>query len=197
MMTAQFSDLVKRGGRLVAMLMLLGVGPGVVAQSNTACKRCSLYGSEDKSRGQAVIFGRKYDVPELHLRYVDKATGKPISPKHVNVHYYWEWLEYPYPEHPWGAWSDAEDWIRCTTEGESEITIPAFTVKPRGWYAGKYTRFPSEKKPRFDRIEIVIELENCAPRLMVKSNELSRYRNATALVKLSCGEPEEVTFEPR
>lgn len=196
-MTAQFFDLVRCGGRLIAMFMLLGLGSGVVAQSSSVCEGCSLYGSEDKSRGQAVIFGREYHVPGLHLRFLDQATGKPISPKYVNVHYYWLWLEYPYPEHPWGAWSDGEDWVRCATEGQSEITVSAFTVKPRGWYAGKYTKFPSEKKPRFDRIEIVIELEKCAPRLVIKSGELSRYRNATAIVKLSCGVPEEVTFEPR
>jgi hypothetical protein len=193
---AQFLNFGRCVGFIFAMFLLLVPRAGVVAQSSTNCGECSLYGSDDKSRGRAVIFGKNYEVPELHLRFIDQSTGKPISPKYVNVHYVWLWLEYPYPEHPWGAWSDAEDWVRCTT-GESETTVPAFTVKPRGWYAGKYAKFPSERKPKFDRIEIVMELEKCAPRLVIKSSELSRYRNATAVVKLSCGAPEEVTFEPR
>jgi len=156
------------------------IGP---QRANCASDGCSLHMSEDDSLGKPVIFGEDYLVPTLRLRFVDEKTGMPVAPKVVNIHYYWLWLAYPYPEHEWGAWEDGEEWVQCTG-GQSEIIIPERTTRTRGWYNGKYTRFPWPKKPKFDRLEIVIEFDHSAPRLIVEKGDLSRYKNSIAIVKL-------------
>lgn len=148
-----------------------------------------------------VIFGKDFQVPELHMRFLDAETRKPLIPKVVNVHYYWLWLEWPAPEHAWGAWSDAQDWIKCTTGGDDQLVVPARTVKPRGWYNGKYTKFPytlsGSKEPKFDRLEIVFEFEKGAPRLIIDRKDLNRYQDAVAVVKLPYAGHAEVQFEKR
>ena len=113
----------------------------------------------------------------------------------MNIHYYWEAIVYPATEAPWGAWTDFGEWIRCLPGGRREIAVPAFTVTPRGWYDGKYTKFPWAKKPRFHQIEIVFDYNRCAPRLIIEAGELGTYKDATALVKLPCAGRAAVTFE--
>lgn len=151
------------------------------------------------TRGTPVIFGKDFEVPQLQMRFVDPKSGEPITPRVVSVHYYWLWLEYPYPEHDWGAWSDAEDSVKCSTGGDNELVVPTRTIRPRGWYDGKYTRFPytltGSKKPRFDGLEIKIEFGECAPYLIVKERDLAKYKNRTAVLKLPCAGYPEVTFE--
>jgi hypothetical protein len=147
---------------------------------------------------EAVVFGKEFRVPELRMRFVDAETGKPVIPKAINVHYYWQWVEWPYPEHAWGAWSDAQDWVKCTTD-DDQLVIPAHTVKPRGWYNGKYIKFPytlsGSKDPKFDRLEIVFEFEKGAPRLIINEKELVRYKGVTAVVKLPYAGRAAVKFE--
>lgn len=147
----------------------------------------SPYGGPD-TRAVPVIFGEEFQVPELHMRFLDADSGKPLVPDVVSVRYLWLWMEYPYPEHPWGAWSDAQDRVKCTTGGGDELVVPEHTVRPHGWYDGKYTKFPytltGSKHPKFDRLEIVIESAKGAQRLIVKRRELPRYRGTTVVLKL-------------
>jgi hypothetical protein len=161
-------------------------------ESNPAA--CVLRATEDQSRGTPVIFGSASAVPEIRLRLVDQAAGRAITAADVNVNYYWKWIEYPYPEHEWGAWSDARDWVQCSIQSKGEVVIPAFTVKPRGWYAGKYTKFPWLRKPQFDRIEIVFEFGHCAPRLIIKAGDIRRFDGKSALVQLPCAGRADVRF---
>jgi len=151
-------------------------------------KMCSSHATMGGERSQPLIFGKPYTVPELKLRFEDATTGKPLSPSFVNIHYYSQWIMYPAPEHSWGVWAALDDWVRCSPGGQTEITIPAFTVKPRGWYDGKYVKFPytlsGSKQPRFDRLEIVMEFDSFAPRLKVKESDLKRFNGAIAIVKL-------------
>lgn len=145
------------------------------------------YGGPDVTK-PPVIFGKDYHVPALHLRFVDAKTGKPIVPKVVNVQYFWEWLEYPYPEHGWGVWSEVEDWIKCTTGGDNDVIVPARTVKPVGWYNGKYTKFPftlfGSTLPHFDHLEIVVVLKKGGwqDALIVKKKQLDQYKGTVATV---------------
>lgn len=157
---------------------------------------CALYASTDQDHhlGKPVVFGKEYTVPALHLRFVDEETGRPVTPRAIDVHYYWEWLEYPYPEHPQGAWSDAEEWVRCTTT-TSQAFVPARTIRPRGWYDGKHARFPWPRMPRFDRLEIVISFDHSAPRLIIRARQLERYEHAVAVVKLPPAGRATVQFE--
>jgi len=149
-------------------------------------------------RGSAVIFAQPTSVPQLRLRFVDAKTGLGVRPKKVTVTYPWKWLEYPYPEHPWGAWSDAYDFLTCSVrENEEDLLIPAYQVTPRGWYKGKYTDFPWSRKPKFDGIGITIEETGCTSGFGIKKADLSRYENAVAIVRLSCpAAPQVVRAKP-
>jgi hypothetical protein len=54
----------------------------------------------------AVIFGKPYDAPAMRMRFVDSTTGLPLKNLYrgrITVSYSWRWLQYPYPEHAWGA----------------------------------------------------------------------------------------------
>ena len=68
------------------------------------------------------------------------------------------------------------------------MTIPAYVVTPRGWYNGKYIKFPftltGSREPRFDRIEMVVEHNRYAPRLIIKAGDLKQYKGRTVLLKL-------------
>jgi hypothetical protein len=175
----------------IAALAVAGVAEGQ--------KMCSVYASLDGSRGTPVIFGRHYLVPELKLRFLNATTGKPVSPDSVNIHYYSQWLMVPAPENSSGAWSDVDDWVRCVPGGQTEISVPRFTVNPRGWYDGKYVKFPytliGSKQPRFDRIEIVVEFDRSMPRLIIKEADLKQYRGAVAVVTLPPAGRAKVEFE--
>lgn len=158
---------------------------------------CTLAPSVDSTKGTPLIYGDPYQVPSLELRFVEKATGKSITPKAVHIHYYWQWLEYPYPEHEWGAWVDGEELVKCTLAGGSVLKVPELLVKPRGWYAGKYTRTPWRKNPHFDRLEIMIDQGGGDfARIIVHKNDLNKYRVSGATVELSIGPPN-VKFDQR
>lgn len=157
------------------------------------------YGISGVDRGQPVVWGKSYEMPELNLKFVDIDDGQPIIPETINIHYYWRWVVYPAIEHEWGAWSDGEDLIVCTPSGGDQISIPPFTVKPRGWYNGKYIKFPytltGSKLPYFDRIEIVFEVNRSAPRLIIKKDEIKKYTNTLVIVKLPDAGRAEVDFQ--
>lgn len=199
------SDMLRRWlFRLIqAWSVLLVFGNSATAQEGDM--RCKLYATAEQfprfnmtswaneRRGDAVIFGKPYPVPELRLQFQNE--GGVVRPMSLDVFYIWKWLEYPYPEHAWGAWSDAYDWFRCTVGDDGKLTVPSFTVRPRGWYKGFYTYFPWPKKPYFDYIELTVQVEGCAPKLRIALTDLDWYRKSTAVVKVSCGSPIEVTFK--
>ena len=179
------------------IIFIFAGGQFVPANAQATKPMCTLHATTEQSKGHAVIFGNEAVIPTIHLRFIDATNGKPLSPKSVDVHYYWQWLEYPYPEHAWGAWSDGEDWVRCDAlEGSNELSIPERVIKPQGWYDGKYVHFPSNRKPRFDRLEIVIEREGYSPRILIQSRDLQKYKGSVATVKLSSGPPT-VSFSDR
>src|SRR5689334_188425 len=102
---------------------------------------CTLASSIDTTKGKPLVYGDSFRVPSLRLRFVKKSTGESVVPKAVHIHYLWKWLEYPYPEHGWGAWVDAEELVNCTPSGRATLSVPELIVRPRGWYDGKYIRF--------------------------------------------------------
>jgi len=161
-----------------------------VVAFQTGESTCTLSQSIDSTKGAPLIYGDPYQVPSLELRFVEKATSKPITPKAVHIHYYWQWLEYPYPEHEWGAGVDAEELVNCMLKSGNTLTVHELLVRPRGWYDGKYVRFPWPKKPRFDRLEIVIDQGGGDfPRLIVHRGDLGKYRMSVATVEISNGPP--------
>lgn len=150
------------------------------------CK-CTLQQLEDVSRGTPVIWGKPYEVPALHLEFRDESTGMPCSPTEIMIHYCWEWLQYPATERPWGAWTDTSDLLICNPNGETDVEIPIYLVKPRGWYDGKYTKFPWPKTPHFDRIEIMFSYNGCESNVIWESKDLKKFRDSKAIITLPCG----------
>ncbi len=175
----------------------------VYAWENGGCKLqikaedSGLQSSNGKPRGPAIISGDAVSVGAFRLRFVDAKTGQALKPTKVTVAYGWKWLEYPYPEHLWGAWSDASDVVTCVgTEGEV-VSVPQFEVKPRGWYNGKYAKFPFAKKPSFTGIDVTATLEQCSPRVTIKPEDARKLQGRTAVVKVDCHGESTVTYEKR
>lgn len=138
--------------------------------------------------GKPVIFGAAYEVPALVWRFLS-----PTAPESVEARYQWVWIQYPYPEHPFGAWESGEETLACS-EPKLEIVVPSHTVRPRGWYSGTHTSLPW-KKPKFDQVEFVITWDrNCQQRLMLDSKVLAKFRDHDAVLKRSCGAPEQIRF---
>src|SRR5690349_13845423 len=120
-------------GATFILLFLTAPSLNAVCQPIVRAEDNRLLSIDGKSRGPAVISSAPVHVPQLNLRFVDEKNQ--VQPKGITVTYKWKWLEYPYPEHAWGAWSDGYDFVKCTVEpGETVINVPEYTVTPRGWY---------------------------------------------------------------
>jgi len=184
---------------LAALLLCLAANMG--ASENGGCKLelkaedSGLQSSSGKPRGAAVISGDPVTVGAFRLRFVDAKTGHALKPTKVTLAYGWKWLEYPYPEHAWGAWSDASDVIACAGTDADVISVPQFEVKPRGWYNGKYAKFPFAKKPSFSGIDVTVTLAECSSRVTIKPGDAGNLQGRTAVVKVDCHGQATVTYE--
>jgi hypothetical protein len=140
---------------------------------------CHLIKAEDNPLGKLVgmpssppvIWGDAVTVPAFHLRFVASRTREVLKAEEVGIVYGWKWLEYPYPEHAWGAWSDASDLVECVKLEMAEYSIQQFEVKLRGWYEGKYTKFPFGKKPSFNGLTIAFTVLGCHTSAEIKRKE--------------------------
>jgi hypothetical protein len=175
--------------------LLMCLADNIHAMENNSCQ--VEFRAEDwptrgssKAREPAVIFGESVKVAAFRVRFVDAKTGHVLRPDKVTLAYGWKWLQYPYPEHPWGAWSPAVDTVSCTDISGDEIAVPEFEVKPRGWYNGRYAKFPFAGKPSFTGIDITATLAECLPRMSIKPGDARDLRGRTVIVKWGCnGEP--------
>jgi len=146
------------GLRLVVATSLLLTAARMTEAAASACgslQEPRLYRDENIQQPAPVIFGEKYPVPAMRIRFIDGATQLPLQVKSIAVNYGWKWLRYPYPEHAWGVWEDAADLLSCLPDKEGWIDVPMHEVRPRGWYDGKYTRWPWSKRPHFESVEVV------------------------------------------
>lgn len=184
---------------LVAMLLCLVAN--ACASENGGCKlelkaeNSGLQSSNGKPRGAAAIFGDPVLVSSFRMRFVDTKTGNVLKPTKVTLAYGWKWLEYPYPEHAWGAWSEASDVLTCLETAPEIVSVPQFEVKPRGWYDGKYAKFPFAKKPSFTGIDVAITLGECSPRVTIKPEYARHLQGRTVVVKVDCHGESTVTSE--
>src|SRR5262249_8201524 len=103
-----------------------------------------------------------------------KKTGEPIAGRMVGVRYIWLWLEYPYPEHPSGAWSEAYEFIECVSGNDGKVEVPEHEVVPRGWYKGKYS---ASHEPRFNHLEVQVLLEKHIQSFRFQRSEIERIRS--------------------
>ncbi|MFN7542624.1 MAG: hypothetical protein ACK5TN_07515 [Acidobacteriota bacterium] len=158
-------------------------------------QKCELVGKDDdtlnRRLGKPVIFGPAFEVPALAWRF-----QSPTAPASIEARYQWLWIQYPYPQHAFGAWESGEETIACA-EPSLEMVVPSHTVRPRGWYSGTHTSLPW-KKPKFDQVEFVIMWDrNCQQRLMLSPKVLAKFRDHEAVLKRSCGAPELIQFVPK
>jgi hypothetical protein len=144
-----------------------------------------LFGKGGNPPGPAVLFSSPVVVPAFRLRFADSQSGKTLVPSNVSLAYGWRWLEYPYPEHSWGAWSEASDLVECM-EPAGEINVPEYEVRPRGWYDGWYTKFPFSRKPSFTGIAVVITLNGCTTRATIPPKELSNLKGQVVVFAANC-----------
>ena len=181
-------------------LLLAGSACGVNAMAScrltVRAEENGIFGKGGNPPGAAVIFAAPVGIPAFRLRFVDSKSGKQVTPTKVSVAYGWRWLEYPYPEHSWGAWSEADDLVECEPPS-TELEIPAFEVRPRGWYDGKYTRFPFSKKPAFTGIGIVIQLGGCTTRATITPKEALRLHSRSAVFKANCAGESSISIQPQ
>jgi hypothetical protein len=151
--------------------------------------------SNGKPRGLAVLFGDPVTVPIFRLRFVDIKTGQVLKPTRVTIAYGWKWLEYPYPEHLWGALSEASDVVSCTDITGDEIEVPAFEVKPRGWYDGKFAKFPFSRGPSFTGLGITATLPQCTPRVTIPPKAARDLQGKVAIIKVACRSESTVSYQ--
>ena len=183
--------------RLIGLL-LAGSVSGANAMANcrvtVRAEEDGVIGKGGNPPGAAVIFGAPVTIPSFRLRIVDSKSGQQLTPKRVSVAYGWRWLEYPYPEHSWGAWSGASDLVECEPSS-AELEIPEFEVRPRGWYDGKYTRFPFPKRPTFTGISVVIEPGQCTTRADISPKEAVKLKGRFAVFKANCAGESSISIQ--
>ena len=168
-----------------ANLLLLLAASFIFVFDQESQSTCTCVKEPEADRGKAVIFGEPVYVPALSFAFVQQETGLPVHPEWVKVFYSWEWIEYPYQEHPWGAWSTASEVWECQATG-SKLEVAARTVRPRGWYAGKYTKWPWPKKPRFEEVSLRISMGGSRMNTFsFKPKELKRMARAVTTIQLS------------
>ena len=137
-------------------------------------------------RGEPVIFGKPYIAPKLKLRVVDENTNQPLIGIEITVLYVWEWLEYPYPERPFGVWSEEKYSSLCVTNKEGIVEVDEFKVLPQGWYKGIHS---IGRKPRFTHMEVSMALTKCFTSESLKRGELDKNKrsdNREITLKTSC-----------
>lgn len=177
-----------------ASCLWLQLGSGIAASTDSACE---LYAEAvrigaGKSAKAPLVFGKPFAVPSLRFQF--ERDGQIVRPIEVDVFYYWNWIEYPYPEHPFGVWTDAADWFKCRVAEDGNLAVPPHTVRPRGWYNGLFNYFPWPKKPLFSHLEITVKVEGCAPKFHIAREDLERYKGVRATLKISCASPIQVTL---
>jgi hypothetical protein len=182
---------------LTTIGLLLSCSVASVAQSTTPT--CTAWFAEADSHDRpAVIFGAKYSVPAMRIRLLDGVSGQPLDPKAITLNFSWEWLEYPYSEHAWGAWSEAADRLECALDSDGWLEVPPHEVEPRGWYDGKYTRWPWPRRPHFTGVGIVaITRRGLFARPRIDVRDLLKFRRADLVIAVFDGWRTETRWQPK
>ncbi|QQS33245.1 MAG: hypothetical protein IPM50_01290 [Acidobacteriota bacterium] len=158
---------------------------------------CGLFveGGLDAPSENPVLSGRVFAVPDLRFFISPSERRSAFGVKQIKVFYIWEWFRFPYPDRANGAWDEAVDIVECNSIPTNMFTIPSFSVRPRGWYSGKFAN-TGKNLPRFVRVEISFEIDDCGTqRLKFSPKELDRFGKSRANVQITCGAPPKYTFQ--
>ncbi len=148
--------------------------------------------------GEPAIRGKKASVPALHFRLVDSRSSQPVRAISAKVLYVWEWIQYPYPEHAWGAWVEAYEGFIQAPDSDGALRIAARVIEPRGWYDGRYTRFPTRRTPRFKWVEVSVKLAGCeVPTLKLNVRELAKVGQRPFALAVACDQVPAVRLEAK
>ncbi len=104
-----------------------------------------------------VLFGKPYIVPALPIFLTKLHTHELLVGAKVRVLYVWQWLEYPYPEHSNGAWSESHEIVDGASNKNGVVRFPEYKLIPRGWNKippKNLTNLFIEGEPRFDHLEV-------------------------------------------
>lgn len=143
------------------------------------------------------IFGKLVRLGPMRIRILDAATGGPFKTNDVTLSYGWNWLEYPYPEHAWGAWSSASDSLQCSPDDQGWIESPPHNVQARGWYDGKYTRWPCLKRPHFKGVSFAARSPGgLVARFSLTPSVLKRFEKSDLVVLVNNGWKTELQWVP-
>jgi hypothetical protein len=152
-----------------------GQEPPGASKPRAAC------GVVEKGYGQSqrppVVYGKPYNVPKLRLRITDERTGAAFGGREVFVRYVWRWFEYPYPERPFGVWSEAYDLLKCVSDSRGFVEMSEFKVVPGGWYKGKMLL---GRKPEFTHLDVSVHFETHITHVRITRGELERHRKDKA-----------------
>lgn len=148
-------------------------------------------------RRPASIFGDRVSVPAFTVRVVELGTGRDIPLDSILVRYTWTWLEHPYPEHPWGALVEASDIVECKpAPSTSLLDVPAYEVRPRGWYSGRYVWWPWPKRPTFRHLEItVLPTSGWGPHVFLKKSDFTKFASSIVEVAVASKTPADPPFK--
>ena len=150
---------------------------------------------DPKNNRPAVIFGDTFSVPSMRVRFIEGTSREPVTSQEVTINYGWRFLDYPYPEHTFGAWIETSDRLSCNADEKGWIDTPQHVVKPRGWYKGIYTSLPWPKRPNFMGIEVVAVTKSGFARVKVSPSDVQRFRTSALIVRIFDGWRTETSWE--
>ena len=178
--------------KFVCLTLVLFVGPflgTLCAQERLPIKAACLLdipNGVSAPEGKPVLFGSEFKVPHLRFRFRNVESIEN-SLKVIRIFYIWEWWRFPSRRSNRGNWDEAGDIVECTNVNAMEITIPSYSVAPKGWYWGEYAN-SRKNTPRFHHLEVAFETKECgAPRILFSKNEVARFYGSVAVVSLPCG----------
>ncbi len=176
--------------RMIGLVSLLAQVSAFTASAQiTGEGPCPNFGHSyvDERQRRAVLFGPEYQVPALRFRFVDLETGLPARPSLMRLFYTWDELK-------GGQWDGGIERFHCKPES-NEFTVPAYTVKP--WSSERHWNSSLPwMKPKFERLEVAIHREGlCDRTLLLYRGQMSRVRDSTLIVKLTCAGLPEVWIE--
>jgi hypothetical protein len=184
----------------VFVLVALTSLDGALLYGQSTTRTCDKW-YEPKTMGPkkrpAVVFGKSELVPAMSVRFILADSASMLLEKRIRIHYGWRWLDYPYPEHAWGAWVDEADVLECSLDEDGWIHAPSHKVLPRGWYDGTYTRFPWPKRPRFTEVEVVAVTKGGFARTRLQSRDLKKFVDYDLLIRVSEGWRTELTWQAK
>ena len=172
----KFTSAEEKHARKTRLQQSAFIPPATSLELEADCKRAGE--STEATKGETLVKGKSYVVPELRLRFSDLKTGDGITPKKVGLGYVWKdpvmLLE-------------SED-FNCYPGGETFV-IPSFKVRPRTWEQYRGSSLPWNK-PKFVWFQMAFYDDRMkGPALLqIPRHDIKQFRDKTLHVKIPLDE---------